>query len=121
MNSKGNAPQDWSEQDERELIESISPDVMKVLVATGFFAALDDRLCPENASIREEKCRNNYEITSSILKAKEFPDEDIQDVIAVMQAHGGCCDCEILYNVAETGRLKAKYWQARFREGESGH
>lgn len=26
---------------------------------------------------------------------------------------GGFCDCEILYNVVENGRLKAEYWTAR--------
>jgi len=51
--------------------------------------------------------------------SKDFPNEDIQDVISVMQAHGGFCDCEILYNVVETSRLKIKHWQAQAREHES--
>jgi hypothetical protein len=29
---------------------------------------------------------------------------------------GGCCDCEILYNVAGESRLKSRYWKA-----EAGH
>jgi hypothetical protein len=40
-------------------------------------------------------------------------DEETADVLAVMRLNGGCCDCEILYNVAEESRLKAKYWKAR--------
>lgn len=92
---------------------------MRVLVATGFFVALDDHLCPADASATAEKCQNRHEITSSILRSKDFPDEGIQDVISVMQAHGGYCDCEILYNVVETSGLKTKHWQAQAREHES--
>ena len=90
-----------------------------MLVATGFFAALDDRLCPADASVAAEKCGNTYEIASSIVLSKDFSNEDIQDVVSVMQAHGGFCDCEILYNVVETSRLKTKHWQAQARERES--
>jgi hypothetical protein len=50
----GDKSQDSSEQDERELVESITPDVMRVLVATGF-VALDDHLCPADASATAEK------------------------------------------------------------------
>ena len=119
MDSEDTEAQGGFEQDERELIESINPDVMNVLAATGFFAALDDRLCPADSSVAAEKYRNTYEITSSILQSKEFLNEDIRDVISVMQAHGGYCDCEILYNVVETNRLKARHWQARARQHES--
>jgi hypothetical protein len=119
VDSEDTEAQEGSKQDERELIESITPDVMNVLTATGFFAALDDRLCPADSSVAAEKCRNTYKITSSILQSKDFPDEDIQDVISVMRTHGGYCDCEILYNVVETNRLKAKHWQARARDRQS--
>jgi hypothetical protein len=42
--------------------------------------------------------------------------EEIEDVLAVMRFSGGCCDCEILYNVAEESRLKSEYWKARLKE-----
>ena len=119
MAVENNQQQDWSEQDQRELIESITPDVMGVLATSGFFAALDDRLCPADASITAQRCSHSFELTSSILRAKEFPDEDIGEVIEVLRAQGGFCDCEILYNVAETSRLKTKHWQTRAKELES--
>lgn len=31
----------------------------------------------------------------------------------VFMSMGGYCDCEILFNVAESSRLKAEYWLAR--------
>jgi hypothetical protein len=43
-------------------------------------------------------------------------DEDLEDILAVLHSLGGCCDCEILYNVAEESRLKSEYWIARARE-----
>jgi hypothetical protein len=39
--------------------------------------------------------------------------DDISDVLAVLRSKGGCCDCEVLYNGAEEGRLKTKYWKSR--------
>jgi len=74
---------------------------------------------PADASVAAEKCGNTCEITSSIVLSKDFPNQDIQDVISVMQAHGGYGDCEILYHVVETSRLKTKHWQAQAREHES--
>jgi len=36
--------------------------------------------------------------------------EDVRDVLDVLRSQGACCDCEVLYNVAENSRLKARYW-----------
>lgn len=47
--------------------------------------------------------------------------EEIEDILAVMRFHGGSCDCEILYNVAEESRLKAKYWKSRYSELTTDH
>jgi len=124
MDSEDTEAQGGFEQDERELIESINPDVMNVLAATGFFAALDDRLCPADSSVAAEKVpkhvRNNV-IHCAVEGVSErgYSGRYFSDVISVMQAHGGYCDCEILYNVVETNRLKARHWQARARQHES--
>ena len=42
-----------------------------------------------------------------------FDDAAIADALAVLKSKGACCDCEILYNVAEKARLKARYWQSK--------
>jgi hypothetical protein len=47
------------------------------------------------------------------VKASGFTDDEIYDVLHVLMRRGGYCDCEILFNVAETSRLKAGYWTAR--------
>ena len=56
------------------------------------------------------KCYHDFRFTKKILK-NYFKEVDIQKFIEFCKNNGGYCDCEILYNVAEESRLKAKYWK----------
>jgi hypothetical protein len=94
-----------------ELIAEIAPDVMRALTRRGFFEKLDDKLCPVAELSVEEQCGGNYSISESLLRSLEFDDEELSEIFSVFQLRGGFCDCEILYNVSETNRLKAKYWK----------
>jgi hypothetical protein len=96
-----------------DLISSIAPDVMKCLGRCGFFEKLDGLLSPEDNSIPAQGCHGTYRFSESILIAAGFERAELDDIIAVLQSKGGFCDCEVLYNVAETSRLKANYWRAR--------
>jgi hypothetical protein len=40
----------------------------------------------------------------------------IEDVLAVLQSRGACCDCEVLYNVADESRMKAEKWKSEFEQ-----
>lgn len=101
------------ENEDDELIISITPDVMKCLAACEFFEELDNRLCPVDVSKARELCRGDYAVSISILRARGFDEAAIADIFGVLRAQGGFCDCEVLYNVIETNRLKAEYWRAR--------
>ncbi len=92
-----------------ELLRAITPNVMNVLQARGFFAALDARFLGE----RGESCDRTFAITTDLLTAMEFDGEAIEDVLSVLHAQGACCDCEILYNVAPESELRSSYWKAR--------
>ena len=35
----------------------------------------------------------------------------MEEVFDVLRSQGGFCDCEVLYNVSESSRLKATYWR----------
>ena len=96
-----------------EQIASITPDVMTCLGNLGFFEKLDNLFCPTDTSRESQRCGGNYEVSKSILTSQGFSEADIEDVCAVLAAQGGCCDCEVLYNVAETSRLKTEYWRAQ--------
>jgi Protein of unknown function (DUF2695) len=85
-------------------ISSITPDVM------------NDVLCPADGSPADESCGGDYTLSKSILQAAGFDPAHLSDIFSVLGALGGCCDCEILYNVAESSRLKAKCPRSRVRE-----
>jgi hypothetical protein len=96
-----------------ELISSIATNVMKCLMRCGLFEKLDGLLSPENASIPPQRCDGTYKLSKSILIAAGFDRAELDDIFDVLQSKGGNCDCEVLYNVAETNRLKASYWRGR--------
>jgi hypothetical protein len=102
-----------------DLISSIAPDVMRCLAQVGFFEKLDGVLSPNDDSQQREGCHGDYRISESVLLASGIPETDLDDIFGVLRAKGGYRDCEILYNVAESSRLKAAYWRAR-AEGPDG-
>jgi hypothetical protein len=103
---------------DRELIVSITPDVMKCLERSSFFDRLDDLLCPRDDSHHREDCCGDYKLSESILRTSGFEPSEFADIFAVLRAKGGFCDCEILYNASESNRLKAKYWRGRTERAE---
>jgi hypothetical protein len=96
-----------------DLISSILPHVMKCLGRRGFFEKLDGILSPEDNSIPTHGCDGTSKLSWSILITAGFERADLDDIFAVLQSKDGFCDCEVLYNVAETSRLKANYWRNR--------
>jgi len=96
-----------------ELIADITPDVMRVLESCRFFEELDDRLCPLDAAKERDKCHGDFQISSIIPRSHGFVNEELAEILSVFQSQGGFCDCEVLYNVVEVNRLKARYWRAR--------
>ena len=95
-----------------DLISSITPDVMKSLTRSHFFERLDNLLCPKEGSSPRE-CNGDYEVSEPILRDAGYKPEAVREIFDVLRSQGGCCDCEILYNVAESSRLKANYWRSR--------
>lgn len=105
-------PDTYGEPD-KELIKLITPNVMPCPVNCGYFEELDNHLCPADKSHPREHCRENFDISESILQTHNFDDEALSDIFDVLRAQGSFCDCEVLYNVVETNRLKAEYWRSR--------
>ena len=96
-----------------ELIASITPDVMKCLVRSGFFEKLDDLICPKDELHPRRSCGGDYKLAESVLLTSGFERTELDEILGVLNSKGGCCDCEILYNVADSSRLKAEYWRGR--------
>ena len=96
-------------------LNEIASDVFRSLSDMRFIELLDDRFCPIDEALGPVRCDHSFENTIEILQTKEVSEEDIEDVLAVLRSRGACCDCEVLYNIAETSRLKAKYWREKIR------
>jgi len=105
---------------DHDFISSIASDVMTCLVRAGYFEKLDNVLSPKDSSSTPRICDQTYKLSESILLASGFEQKDLDDIYAVLQSKGGYCDCEVLYNVAETSRLKANYWRSR-AAGKTSH
>jgi hypothetical protein len=95
---------------EADFIRSITEDVMKCLLRSRFFDKLDNLLAPTNTP-EVTHCVGGYKLSRSILQASWFDSEEMADIFEVMRSLDGGCDCEILYNVAASSRLKANYWK----------
>jgi len=116
----GERPEDLLYPDE-ELIEEITPDVMKCVSAARIFEALDDEMCPSDGSALRAICWGDYRTSRPLLLARGFTEDELFEVFHVLMAQGGYCDCEILFNVAKESRFAAKYWRSRAgsRAGDS--
>ena len=96
-----------------DLISSITADVMTCLRRSQFFERLDDLLCPNAGGEAREVCAGDYTLAKRVLQAGSFDLADWDDIFNVLRTQGACCHCEILYNVAESSRLKAQYWTSQ--------
>ena len=96
-----------------KFVASITSDVMRCLDNSCFFEQLDDLMCPKDSSNIPKGCSGDYKLSESILRASGFEVSDFADIFDVLQAKGGFCDCEILYNTSESNRLKSTYWQPK--------
>lgn len=109
----GEGPEDVNEDPNEELIASITPDILTLLGARGFFAELDDMFCPMNSMAPPQVCFGDFRHAKSTLQRCGFAESDWSDVFHVLMAQGAFCDCEILYNAATESRLKSQHWQRR--------
>ena len=97
---------------DNDFIKDITPYVLKTLENKKFFEALDDQMCPKEPMSGRVLCEGTLSTSTSTLSGCGFDEQEIEEVLAVLAAGGGCCDCEVLYNVAEESRLKSEYWKA---------
>lgn len=73
--------------DDDELINLITPDVMKCLDYEDFFGKLDDLLCPKDRSRLREECGGDYKLSESVLQAAGFDSSEMSDILSVLRGH----------------------------------
>lgn len=108
--------EDIEEDPDEDFIKSITPDVMRSLQARGFFAQLDDVLCPANGTTPLDACCGDFRHAKKALRHCGFEESDWSAVFHVLMGKGAFCDCEILYNTVTASRLKSQYWKGRALE-----
>lgn len=102
-----------------EFLSDIAPDVLGVLGRDRFFERLDDLFFPVDASREPVRCDGSFARSIEILRQLGFDPLEIEEVTAVLHSRGACCDCEVLYNVAEESRLRSNYWQAQYLKAKA--
>ncbi|MGA3133753.1 MAG: DUF2695 domain-containing protein [Terracidiphilus sp.] len=104
---------------DEEFLKNIASNVLGVLEKRSFFTRLDDLFCPVDPSIDRAKCGHSFDKSVSILRDLDMnldDVDDVEDVLGVLRFRGACCDCEVLYNMAEESRLKSEYWKAHAKQ-----
>jgi len=104
---------------DREFVSEIAADVMVVLGKRRFFDLLDSRMCPADNRHKREYCQHTYDISKAVLTDCDFEQEEITEILEVLAFQGACCDCEVLFNVAEESCLRSEYWKSRGIEHEA--
>lgn len=97
---------------DNDFIDAIASDVLLALENKRFFQFLDDQMCPSDPRSPRVLCQGTLATSITTLTSCGFDEQDIADVLAVLAARGGFCDCEVLYNVAGESRLRSEYWKA---------
>jgi hypothetical protein len=95
-----------------EFITDVTPNVMTVLLGQSFFDLLEKEIFPDG-STDNSVCRHDFSRSKGLLMRLGHDVGAVKDVIAVMQANGGFCDCEIVLNVAPESRVRKTYWKDR--------
>jgi len=105
-------------ESEEDFIASITADVVACLNSKNFFRKLDDVFVPASDSIDAARCNHSFTHSISLLRSLGFDQNDIVEILQVLKQQGACCDCEVLYNVAEESRFKEIYWKSRAESRE---
>lgn len=118
----GETVQDLRYPDEHS-IASIAPHVLATIERAGVFSALDDLFAPESGAAGAS-CHGDFRHTKEVLGQKGFGRkgevDEVFDICHVFMSKGGYCDCEVLFNVSDTNRLKSGYWKKRAEEAQQG-
>jgi hypothetical protein len=77
-------PEMVEDEPDEELIASVTPDVMGALQEEGFFAALDETLCPKNSATQAQACSGDFRYAKQALQLCGFEESDWSEVFHVL-------------------------------------
>jgi hypothetical protein len=90
------------------LFVQIGEDIPADLARTGYFALLDDHLCPADPAQPRGACRHSF--AGSIRILRDLPTDlyDIERILNFFRAQGARCDCQVLTRFAPQSRFNTR-------------
>jgi hypothetical protein len=87
------------------LFVQIGDDIIADLGRAGYFAQLDDRLCPADPEQPRPECIHRFVGSISILRDLPVDLYDIERILNFFRALGVRCDCQVLTRLARDSRF----------------
>ena len=103
----GNQPEETID----EFIESIAPDALLSLDKRDFFRRLEELVWPDGLNGRKV-CDGTFANTLLMTAGVGYTPNDQDDILEVMRARGGFCDCEVMLNVAPDCEVRERHWKS---------
>jgi hypothetical protein len=88
------------------LFVQIGDDIVADLARAGYFALLDDRLCPADPAQPRTECVHRFAGSISILRDLPVDLYDIERILNFFRARGARCDCQVLTKLAPDSRFR---------------
>ncbi|UWZ82438.1 hypothetical protein [Occallatibacter riparius] len=88
------------------LFLQIGDDIVADLARAGYFAQLDDRLCPADPAQPRTECIHRFVGSIAILRELPVDLYDIERILNFFRAQGAHCDCQVLMKLAPESRFR---------------
>jgi hypothetical protein len=96
---------DSAQEFDSGLFVQIGDDIIADLARAGYFARLDDRLCPADPAQARAECIHRFAGSISILRDLPVDLYDIERILNFFRALGVRCDCQVLTRLARNSRF----------------
>ncbi|HEY3706301.1 MAG TPA: DUF2695 domain-containing protein [Terracidiphilus sp.] len=91
---------------ESGLFTQIGDDIIADLARAGYFARLDDQLCPADTAPPLAPCEHSFAASIQVLRELPVDLYDIERILNFFRTHGAACDCEVLTLFAPASRFR---------------
>ena len=87
------------------LFVQIGDDIVGDLARAGYFARLDDLLCPAYPTQPREACGHHFAGSIQVLRDLPVDLYDIERILNFFRPNGARCDCQVLARFAPESRF----------------
>lgn len=98
---------DSAQEFDSGLFVQIGEDIPADLARAGYFAQLDNRLCPADPAQPRTHCIHRFVGSIKILRDLPVDLYDIERILNFFRAQGARCDCQVLTRFAPESRFNS--------------